>query len=339
MRKVNVAVIGVGVVGVEILRVLQQRKFPVNNLRLFARSARDISVDGIKYKVESINDSKFTATDVALFAGTEGEKGAATLYAEKFIKEGAVVIDNGSDFRLNPDVPLIVPEINRDEIFKHKGIIANPNCTTIQALVALGGIYKKFKLEKFILTSYQATSGAGKKAMIGLWEESKEIVTRNINNEFDDVDKRISGLPQGFPHQIAFNIIPQIGDFGEENYTSEEWKVVRETHKIFGDDKIKISATCVRVPVFTSHSEAIYFTLGKKTTLSEIEQVLSNSEGVVYLPDKLPLPVDIEGKDPVYVSRLRKDPYEDKSFWLWCVADNIRKGAALNAVQIAEYLV
>ena len=339
MKKKNVAVIGVGVVGIEILKLLKERKFPVDKLRVFARSSRQIDVDGDKYQVEAIEGADFSGIDIALFAGTEGEKGASVLYAQKFIDKGAVVIDNGADFRLKEDVPLIVPEVNRDKIATNKGLIANPNCTTIQALVALGGIYKYFGLSKFVLTSFQATSGAGKKASMGLWEETKDLVEKNRNNDFDNLDKRIDGEPKGFSAQIAFNAIPQIGGFGDHHFTSEEWKVVRETHKIFSDYSIKISATCVRIPVFTSHSEAIYFTPEKLTKRAELEEVLRNSEGVKYFGDELPFPLDAEGGDDVFVGRLRRDPFEDNSFWLWCVSDNLRKGAALNAIQIAEEVI
>jgi len=339
MKKYNVAVIGVGVVGIEILKILKERCFPINNLRVFARSARTIEVEGQKYNVEAIEKERFEAIELALFAGTEGEKGASVLYAHKFIEKGALVVDNGADFRLKEDVPLIIPEVNAQAISSHKGLIANPNCTTIQALVALAGIYKNFGLEKFILTSFQATSGAGKKASIGLWEETREIVAKNKDKEFDNINKRIEGEPKGFAAQIAFNVIPQIGGLDKDGYSSEELKVVNETHKIFADNSINISATCVRAPVFTSHSEAIYFTPRKKVSLEQLEEVVKESRGVKYFSDSLPLPLDAEGKDEVYVGRLRKDPAESNSFWLWCVSDNLRKGAALNAVQIAECLL
>lgn len=335
----NVAVIGVGSVGVEIVKILKQRNFPISTLRLFARSAREIDINGEKFPVEDISKEEFDNIDIALFAGTEGVKGASTLYAQKFIERGAVVIDNGNDFRLKSDVPLVVPEVNKDKISTHKGLIANPNCTTIQAVTALGGIYKKFGLNQFLLISFQATSGAGKEATMSLWEETKNIVAKNKDVEFDHLDKNIDGQPEVFNRQIAFNVNPQIGSFAKDGFTSEEWKVVNETHKILGDDLIKISATCVRVPVFTSHSEAIYFTTSKKTSLEDLEQALKESEGVKYLPDSLCSPIDAEGKDEVFVSRLRLDPFKDNSFWLWCVADNLRKGAALNAIQIAEALI
>ncbi|MDD3296219.1 MAG: aspartate-semialdehyde dehydrogenase [Candidatus Omnitrophica bacterium] len=337
--KKNLAVIGVGAVGVEILRILKQRKFPVGSLRVFARSQRDIEIDGQKYKVEAVDKEGFDGIDIALFAGTEGEKGASVLYANKFIEKGAVVIDNGNDFRLRKDVPLVIPEVNRQAALSHKGLIANPNCTTIQAVTALGGIHKKFGLKSFMLTSFQATSGAGKKAAESLWNETKALVEKNKNRGFDALDKILDEKPECFDEQIAFNIIPQIGGFTEEGYTSEEWKVVYESRKILDNPDIKISATCIRVPVFTSHSESIYFTPSKKVSLVELEQALNSSEGVVYLKDSLCFPLQVEGKDPVFVCRLRKALDSENSFWLWCVSDNLRKGAALNAVQIAQCLL
>ncbi len=337
MNPKNVAVVGVGAVGAEILRVLKVRKFPLSNLRVFARSAREIDVDGTKYKVEAIEGSDFAGIEIALFAGTEGEKGAATQYADKFIKAGAVVIDNGADFRMKSDVPLVVPEVNREAIKKHKGIIANPNCTTIQALAALAGIYKVYGLEKIILTSFQAVSGAGKTAMVGLWEETKEVVEKNAGKNFDQINVKVAA-PKAFAHQIAMNVIPQIGEIGEERFTSEEWKVVKESHKILNDHSIRVSATCVRVPVLNCHSEAIYVTLRSKATFDDLEGILKKSENITYLGDKGAMPLDCSATTTTFVSRLRKDPYEEKSFWLWVVADNLWKGAALNAVQIAECL-
>jgi len=261
------------------------------------------------------------------------------LYADKFVEKGAVVVDNGNDFRLKDDVPLVVPEVNKDKVPTHKGIIANPNCTTIQAVTALGGIFKSFGLSQFIVTSFQATSGAGKAAATSLWNETKKLVEDNKDNDFDNLNKKIKEKPESFSNQIAFNVIPQIGGFDSQGFTSEEVKVVDESRKIFGDNQIKISATCVRVPVFTSHSESIYFTPKKKTTIAELEEVLKNSPGVVYQKENLSLPVDAEGRDEVFVSRLREDATCENSFWLWCVSDNLRKGAALNAIQIAEELI
>ncbi|MBN2483418.1 MAG: aspartate-semialdehyde dehydrogenase [Candidatus Omnitrophica bacterium] len=339
MKKYHVAVVGVGVVGIEILKCLKSRSFPIANLRVFARSARAIEVEGIEYEVEAIGDERFDGVEIALFAGTEGEKGASKLYAHKFIEKGAIVVDNGADFRLEHDVPLVVPEANRDAVKNHKGLIANPNCTTIQAIVALCGIHREFGLERILLTSFQATSGAGKKAAMKLWEEARTLVNINRNKEFDEIHKDVDSEFDVFSHQIAFNVIPQIGGFAEDGYTSEEWKVVNETHKILNDDSIRISSTCVRVPVFTAHSEAIYFETKKDADHAQIEKVLKDSEGVKYFADSsFPLPLEVEGTDLTYVARLRRDPFNKNCFWIWVVADNLRKGAALNAVQIAEEL-
>lgn len=338
MQKKNVAVIGVGAVGIEILKILKQRNFPIGSLRVFARTARKIEVDGSKYNVEAVADENFDGIDIALFAGTEGEKGASVLYAQKFIDKGAVVIDNGNDFRLKKGVPLIVPEVNKDKIPLHKGLIANPNCTTIQAVTALAGIQRAFGLSKMILTSFQATSGAGRDGPAGLWDEIKELVGKNKENNFENIEKNSSVKDKFFGDQIALNVIPVIGGIDESGYTSEEQKVVDESRKIFNDPKIKISATCARVPVINSHSEAIYFVTEKDASIPELEKALEASAGVVYLKDRLCLPLEADGKDEVFVSRLRADTCDKNSFWIWCVSDNLRKGAALNAVQIAELL-
>lgn len=337
----NVAVVGVGAVGVEMIRCLKSRKFPLGKLSVFARSSRDIAIDGDVYHVQAVSPEGFEGVDIALFAGTEGEKGAAVTFAPEAVKRGAVVIDNGADFRLKEDVPLIVPEVNRNRIKGHKGIIANPNCTTIQMVTALAQIQKQFGLEQIVLTSFQATSGAGKKAVERLWQESKDIANDNAGKDLASVNKKAKGPFDAFGGQIAFNVIPKIGGFKDDNYTSEELKTVDETHKIFGDPAIKVTSTCVRVPVFTSHSEAVYFKTKKDASLESINKALKSSEGVVFFDDaqSFTLPLDAEGKDEVFVGRLRKDTFNKNSFWLWCVSDNLRKGAALNAVQIAEHLI
>jgi aspartate-semialdehyde dehydrogenase len=341
VKKYNVAVVGVGSVGIEMLRCLKQRNFPVADLKVFARSQRTIEIDGDDYKVEAVTPQGFESCDIALFAGTEGEKGAAKLYAHQAVKRGAVVIDNGSDFRLDKTVPLVIPEVNSEKIKEHKGIIANPNCTTIQLLVTLNQIHKKYGLEQILMSSYQATSGGGKKAASTLWEQTKQIVQANSGKDFNSLVKKIDNPSNVFSSQIVFNVLPQIGGFAQDNYTSEEWKTVNETHKIFSDPDIKISSTCVRVPVFTSHSESIYFRTRVDVSLEDIQDALSCSAGVVFQKDaqKLIFPVDTEDKDSVYAGRLRKDPFNKNSFWVWSVSDNLRKGAALNAVQIAESLI
>lgn len=333
MRKYNVAVIGVGAVGIEMLRVLKQRNFPVGELRVFARSVRDVEVDGIVYSVKSISAQGFDGIDIALFAGTEGEKGAAVTFAPEAVKRGAIVIDNGADFRMDPDVPLIVPEVNPEDIKKYrkKGIIANPNCSTIQMVMALGPINKISKIKRIIVSTYQAVSGAGSKAVEELFSQTQDF---------------LAGKPlvaRAFSKRIAFNVIPQIGNFDAAGFTTEEWKMVEETHKILHSEKIKISATTIRVPVKTGHCESVYIETKRPLELDEIRKTLSQADGIKVVDDVdncvYPLPVDAEGTDDVYVGRIRKDPCNDRGLWLWIVADNLRKGAATNAVQIAELLI
>ncbi|MCX5711353.1 MAG: aspartate-semialdehyde dehydrogenase [Candidatus Omnitrophica bacterium] len=337
MKKYNVAVVGVGVVGIEMLRVLRQRNFPVGELRVFARSAREIEVDGEKYAVQVISPEGFNGIDIALFAGTEGEKGAAVTYAAEAVKRGAVVIDNGADFRMDPKVPLVVPEVNAGDVLKHKGIIANPNCSTIQMVVALNPIHKKVGIKRIIVTTLQASSGAGKSAVDQLNEESTLIA----NGGFDNV--HVSAKTKAMPQQLAYNVFPHIGSFVEGDYTNEEWKLVKETHKIMHADKIRISATTVRVPVRTGHSESVYIETGRVISADKVRELLANAPGVIVIDDPkknlYPLPKDAEGKDETFVGRIRQDAFVKNGLWLWVVADNLRKGAATNAVQIAECVI
>ena len=257
MKNYNVAVIGVGAVGIEMLRVLRQRNFPVNGLKVCARSAREIEVDGQKYSVQPISPEAFEGIDIALFAGTEGEKGAAVTYAAEAVKRGAVVIDNGADYRMDPKVPLVIPEVNANDINpikrfflkkhrpegrglasnsqSHKGIIANPNCSTIQMVVALWPIYKKAGIKRVVVTTLQASSGAGRAAVEQLKEENAAIAAAGFGNVQVKVENR------AMPQQLAYNVFPHIGSFADCDYTNEEWKLVKETHKIMHDDKIKIS--------------------------------------------------------------------------------------------------
>ncbi len=348
MKKYNVAVVGAGVVGIEMLRVLKQRKFPVNTLKVFARSARDINVDGGIYSVEPITPDGFNGIDIALFAGTEGEKGASLTFAAQAVKRGAVVIDNGADFRMDPRVPLVVPEVNARDVKKHKGIIANPNCSTIQMVVAVNPIHKKVGIKRIIVTTLQAASGAGKQAVEQLFQETEEIVSRRQKSE-DRSQKNLSSVlcllssEKALPQQLAFNVFPHIGGFTECDYTNEEWKLVNEAHKIMHAPKIKISATCVRVPVRTGHSESIYIETIKPITPQQARKILANAPGVVVMDDPkdnlYPMPKDAEGRDETFVGRIRQDAFDKKGLWLWVVADNLRKGAATNAVQIAECLI
>jgi len=335
--KYNIAVVGVGVVGIEMLRVLKQRNFPVGQLKVFARSERDINVDGEIYSVEPITPDGFNGIDIALFAGTEGEKGASLTFAAQAVKRGAVVIDNGADFRMDPKVPLVVPEVNARDVKKHKGIIANPNCSTIQMVVALWPIYKKAGIKRIIVTTLQASSGAGKQAVEQLNEETSLIA----QGEFKSVQAQ--AVNKYMPQQLAYNCFPHIGSFVDGSYTNEEWKLVKETHKIMHAPKIKISATCVRVPVRTGHSESIYIETVKPITPQQVRKILANAPGVVVMDDPkenlYPMPKDAEGKDETFVGRIRQDAFDKKGLWLWVVADNLRKGAATNAVQIAECLI
>lgn len=336
MKKYNVAVVGVGAVGIEMLRVLRQRNFPVGNLKVLARSARNIDVDGISYAVEAVTNDSFKGIDFVLFAGTEGEKGAAVTYAGHAIKAGAIVIDNGADFRMDPKVPLVVPEVNAKDVKKHRGIIANPNCSTIQMVVALYPIYKKAGIKRVVVTTLQASSGAGRGAVEQLKQENIAIANAGYNNVQVDVEKYL-------PQQLAYNVFPHIGSFVECDYTNEEWKLVKETHKIMHDNKIRITATTVRVPVRTGHSESIYIETAKPIKVDAARKILSKAPGVKLIDspkDNLyPMPKDCEGKDETFVGRIRKDPFVKNGLWLWCVADNLRKGAATNAVQIAEELI
>lgn len=334
--KYNVAVVGAGAVGIEMLRCLKRFNFPVGTLKVLARSARQIDVDGDKYNVEAISPESFKGMDIALFAGTEGEKGAAVTYAREAVKRGAIVIDNGADFRMDPDVPLIVPEVNAKQIKKHKGIIANPNCSTVQMVVALNPIHKKAGIKRVIVTTLQASSGAGKAAVEQMKEELKQIAA----NDYQNIQVNLPN--KAMPQQLAYNVFPHIGGFAEDDYTSEEWKLVKETHKIIGDKKIKITATTVRVPVRTGHSEAVYIETKKPISPDAVKKLLAKSPGIIVIDDPknnlYPMPKDVEGKTDTYVGRIRKDPFVKNGLWLWVVSDNLLKGAASNAVQIAQEL-
>jgi aspartate-semialdehyde dehydrogenase len=337
MKKYNVAVVGAGVVGVEMLRVLKQRNFPIDQLKVFARSARDITVDGQVYSVEPISADGFNGIDIALFAGTEGEKGAAVTFASEAVKRGAVVIDNGADFRMDPKVPLVVPEVNGADVKKHKGIIANPNCSTIQMVVALNPLHKKFRIKKIIVTTLQASSGAGKLAVEQLNNETAKIAQGGFNSV------QASGVSRSMPQQLAYNCFPHIGSFTDGGYTNEEWKLVNETHKIMHAPKIKISATTVRIPVRTGHSESVYIETEKVISPDQARNILAKFPGIVVIDDLknnlYPMPKDAEGRDETFVGRIRQDAFNKKGLWLWVVADNLRKGAATNAVQIAECVI
>jgi len=328
----TVAVVGAtGAVGTEMLSVLEERKFPVDQVVPLASSKSaggDVSFRGQDIRVRLLTKESFQGIDIALFsAGGEVSKE----YAPVAAKAGAVVIDNSSAWRMDPHVPLVVPEVNPDDIQKHQGIIANPNCSTIQMVVALKPLHDKAKLTRIVVSTYQSVSGTGKEAMDELAEQCRQLMS------FGEIN------PKVYPHQIAFNCLPHIDDFLPSGYTKEEMKMVNETRKIMGDPSIGISATTVRVPVFISHGESINIETEKKLSVEEARAILSTAPGVQLFDDPsrrlYPLQVDSAGTDAVYVGRIREDDSIPTGLNLWVVADNLRKGAALNAVQIAEELV
>ena len=334
MKEVNVAVVGAtGAVGNEMVKVLEERRFPVNELRLLASKrsvGKKISFNGNEVKVEELTEDSFKGVQISLFsAGASVSKKFAPIAA----KSGCVVIDNSSAFRMEADIPLVVPEVNPHAIaqYKNRGIIANPNCSTIQMVVALKPIHDVSKIKRVVVATYQAVSGTGKKAI----EELSSQIQAIFN--FKDIVCNV------YPHQIAFNCLPHIDVFLENGYTREEMKMYYETKKIMEDEDIEVTATCVRVPVFYGHSEAINIELEKKLTADEVRKILSNAPGikVVDNPDnnEYPLAIYAAGRDEVFVGRIREDVSKENCIEMWVVSDNIRKGAALNAVQIAEVLL
>lgn len=332
MRKYNVGVVGAtGAVGQEILKVLTERDFPIAEIKMLASErshGKKIPFQGKEYMVEATQPDSFEGLDVVLFAGGSASK----QFAHEAVKRGAVVIDNSSAFRMDPEVPLVVPEVNPEDVRWHKGIIANPNCSTIQMVVALKPLHDAAKITRVIVSTYQAVSGAGKEAIDELNDQVHQIVSGH------DVK------PQVFPYQIAFNLIPHIDVFLENDYTKEEIKMVKETQKMFHDDSIAISATTVRVPVFRSHSEAVNIETERPLSPDQAKEILRNSPGVVVIDDpatkQYPMPLFASDTDDVYVGRIRKDiSSSSNGLVFWVVADQLRKGAATNAVQIAELLV
>lgn len=330
--KYRVAVVGAtGAVGNEMIEVLQERKFPAEDLRLFASersSGKTIDFHGQPVAVEVLTDKVFKGIDIALFsAGGDRSKEFAPVAA----REGCVVVDNSSAWRMDPEVPLVVPEVNPGDLARHKGIIANPNCSTIQMVVVLKPIHDAVKIKRVVVTTFQSVSGTGKKAMDELLSQTSDILN------FREVS------PAVYPHQIAFNCLPHIDQFMENGYTKEEIKMVNETIKILGDDSVRVSATTVRVPVFRGHSEALNIETWEKIDPADLRALLSTAPGIIVYdaPEKniYPLPTVSAHKDEVYVGRIRTDDTIENGINMWIAADNLRKGAALNAVQIAEELI
>ena len=327
-----VAVVGAtGAVGNEMIAVLEERNFPIEKLRLFASErseGKTLQFEGSEIPVEALNENSFKGIDIALFsAGAERSKVWAPIAA----RSGCVVVDNSSQWRMDPEVPLVVPEVNAHDLKWHKGIIANPNCSTIQMVVALKPIHDAVRIKRVVVTTFQAVSGTGKKAMDELLQQTTDLLN------FKEIKCNV------YPHQIAFNVLPHIDKFLENGYTKEEMKMVNETKKIMGDNTIMVTATTVRVPVFRGHSESVNIETERKITQNEVRSVLSKAQGIVVFdaPEKnvYPLPIDVAGKDPVYVGRIREDESIENGINMWVVSDNLRKGAALNAVQIAEELI
>lgn len=331
MANYKVIIVGAsGAVGQEMLQVLEERNFPVGELKLCAtaRSAgKEMLFKGKNYTVEETTPDSFDGMDIALFAGGAASTEFGPLAAEK----GVVVIDNSSHFRLDPQVPLVVPEVNPEDVKKHKGIIANPNCSTTIMVVPLKAIYDAAGIKRVVVSTYQAVSGAGAEGITELTDHTRAALDGG------------QVVPSKFQYQIAFNLIPHIDVFQEMDYTKEEWKMVKETHKILHDDTVGITATTVRVPVYRSHSESVNIETERKVTAEEAKKILADFPGVIVQDNPVnkeyPMPLYTSGKDEVFVGRIREDNSLDKGLNLWVVADQLRKGAATNAVQIAELVI
>ncbi len=333
-EKYNVAVVGAtGLVGEQMREVLEEREFPVGELRLLAseRSAGQLlPFQGKQIRVGLLQEDSFDNIDIGLFSAGGS---VSAKFAPLAVAAGAVVVDNTSTFRMEPDIPLVVPEVNAIEIanYKNRGIVANPNCSTIQMVVALKPIHDAARIKRLVVSTYQSVSGAGRKAM----EELSEQVSALFNGKEIEKNK--------FPHQIAFNCIPHIDAFLENGYTKEEIKMIEETRKILGEANLPVTVTTVRVPVFCGHSESINVETVVKLSATEAKQILREAPGVILADapeeNNYPMAIDATGKDATYVGRVREDHSVANGLNLWVVSDNLRKGAALNAVQIAEILI
>jgi aspartate-semialdehyde dehydrogenase len=333
-EKYNVAVVGAtGAVGEQMREVLEERQFPVGDIRLLAseRSAGQfLPFLGHQIRVEILKEDSFKNIDIALFSAGSTVSGK---FAPIAVAEGAVVVDNTGFFRMEPDIPLVVPEVNAKEIakYKNRGIIANPNCSTIQMVVVLKPIHDAARIKRIVVSTYQSVSGAGRQAM--------EELSQQVGALFNGREIR----KQKFPHQIAFNCIPQIDVFAEDGYTKEELKMIHETRKILAEPSLPVTATTVRVPVFCSHSESVNVETEKKLSAQAAKDILRDAPGVLLVDEPennlYPMAIDAVGKDATYVGRIREDNSIANGLNLWVVADNLRKGAALNAVQIAEILI
>lgn len=331
-KKYNVAIMGAtGAVGNCFLSILAERNFPIKNLRLLASErsmGKSLKFNGKSYPVEVLTHDSFKGIDIVLASAGASR---SLEFLPSAVKAGAVCVDNSSAFRMDKNVPLVVPEVNPEKIKTNKGIIANPNCSTIQMVVALWPIHRVAKIIRIVVTTFQSVSGAGQKKINELREQSKVFLEGG------------KVVPVELAHQIAFNLIPQIDVFLENGYTKEEMKMLNETRKIMGDDSIRVNATCVRVPVFYAHSESVNIETAKSVSPDKARKILSSAPGVTVMDDPknsaYPMPILGEGKDDTFVGRIRRDDSVKNGLSMWVVSDNIRKGAALNAIQIAERLI
>jgi aspartate-semialdehyde dehydrogenase len=332
MKKYNVAVVGAtGLVGREMLKILSQRNFSLGQLKLIASErseGKKIKFEDRELTVESVKEGTFEGIDIALFSAGSG---VSKEVAPQVKKAGGIVIDNSNAFRMHPDAPLVVPEVNGEDLKEHQQIIANPNCSTIQMVMLLKPLAEKYGLKRLVINTYQAVSGAGKKAVDELIEQTEAYLNdEEIKNE-------------NFNHQIAFNAIPQIDVFLENDYTKEEMKMVNECHKILHDPNLPVTATCVRIPVIFGHGESLNIELKNNFKIEDIKGLFSQSKNIEVIDnpseEKYPMQIDTENNDNVLVGRIRRDNSLENGINLWLTANNLRKGAALNAVQIAEYLV
>jgi len=334
----NVAVVGAtGAVGEQIIKLLESRNFPINELKLLssARSAgTKLRFKGEEFTVEEATPDSFKGVDIALFSAGGDVSKALAPHA---VKHGTVCIDNTNAYRMDENTPLVVPEVNMEKISEHNGIIANPNCSTTQMVAALKPLQDRYGIDRIIVSTYQAVSGAGARAIDEMLRQTRaELQGEPVNPDMLPV----GSLP--VKHQIAFNVIPQIDKFQDNGFTLEEMKMVRETKKIMGDESIKVTATCVRVPVVYGHSESVYVELKKDFDLEEVRQLLTDAPGLTIVDDpanqQYPLATEAAGKPDVFVGRLRRDLGHERGLNMWIVSDNLLKGAAWNAVQIAEHI-
>lgn len=333
-KKYNICVLGAtGMVGREMIKVLEEQDFPVDKFLPLASertAGSKVKFQGKEYTVEVAEPKSFEGMQIGLFSA--GAKISATL-APEAAKRGCVVIDNTSQFRMDPNVPLVVPEVNGHAIKQHKGIIANPNCSTAQMVLALKPIYDAVGIERIVVSTYQSTSGWGKEAVAEMYEQTKAV----LQNPKAKVDVKY------LPKRIAFNVIPQIDQFVDNGYTKEEIKMINETQKIFEDKNIKVTATCVRVPVAIGHSESVNIKTKKKISVDEVRKLMGSFPTVKIVDDPknsaYPTPIDCEGKNDTFVGRIREDLSQENGIEMWIVSDNLRRGAALNAVLIAERMI